>query len=163
MYVCIYIHIWPYGRLTLFPLQFSVSTTFILMHVVRFYVDDIPIRVFRNLRKIRVDYLLKPMQIEASLWNASWATDGGRTQINWSYAPFEAHYQGFDIAGCSVDQSSNMKQCYASHYWWNEVRFWELDPDQRRRYQDVRRRHMVYDYCSDAHRYPTPPTECQYI
>ncbi|KAL9436295.1 hypothetical protein AB3S75_022361 [Citrus x aurantiifolia] len=59
-------------------------------------------------------------------------------------------------------KSSDMNQCYASHYWWNEVRFWELDSNQRRRYQNVRRHHMVYDYCSDTHRYPRPPTECQY-
>lgn len=102
------------------------------------------------------------MQIEASLWNASWATDGGRMQISWSYAPFEARYRGFDVARCSVDKSSDMNQCYASHYWWNEVRFWELDSNQRRRYQNVRRHHMVYDYCSDTHRHPRPPTECQY-
>ncbi|KAJ7961540.1 Xyloglucan endotransglucosylase/hydrolase [Quillaja saponaria] len=71
-------------------------------HQIVFYVDNIPIRVFKNNTNNGVGYLSQPMQLQASLWNAdSWATDGGQTKTNWSYAPFKAYFQGFDISGCS--------------------------------------------------------------
>jgi xyloglucan:xyloglucosyl transferase len=105
----------------------------------RFYVDNVPIRVFKNNRNIGVDYPSKPMNIEASLWDGdSWATDGGQTKTNWSYAPFKAHFQGFDISGCPV-QNSDVQQ---------------------RSYDNVRKKYVNYDYCSDRPRYPTPPPEC---
>lgn len=135
---------------------------------VRFYVDDIPIRVFMNYESIGVDYPSKPMQIEASLWNGeSWATDGGQTKINWSYAPFQAHFQGFDINGCPAEAEAVIdntdQQCYSSDlYWWNSKKFWKLDSTQRRKYDNVRKNYMNYDYCSDRARYPNPPKECLY-
>ncbi|KAJ0051891.1 hypothetical protein Pint_01538 [Pistacia integerrima] len=56
-----------------------------------FYVEDIPVRVFRNRRNVGIGYPSHPMQIQASLWDGSdWATDGGRTKINWAYAPKNA-------------------------------------------------------------------------
>jgi xyloglucan:xyloglucosyl transferase len=126
----------------------------------RFYVDNTPIRVFKNNRDIGVDYPSQPMQIEGSLWDGdSWATDGGQTKTNWSSAPFKAHLQGFDFGGCAV-QNSNIQQCSSPNYWWNTAKYWELDSGQQREYENVRNKYMNYDYCSDRHRYPTPPPEC---
>lgn len=124
-------------------------------HIV-FYVDNMPIREFKNNTRIGVSYPSQPMNIEVSLWNGdSWATDGGRTKINWTEAPFKANFQGFDVDGCAFNQN-----CYSSNYWWNNKKFWNLDPSQRRQYDQVRKKYMNYDYCTDKHRFPTPPPEC---
>jgi len=129
---------------------------------IRFYVDDTPIRVFKNHTNIGVSYPSQPMQIEASLWNGeSWATDGGHTKINWSHAPFQAHFQGFDINGCSDHQRQpNVQPCYSTSYWWNTRKYWTLDSARQRAYENVRKKYLTYDYCSDRPRYPTPPPEC---
>ncbi|KAF8014781.1 hypothetical protein BT93_H0551 [Corymbia citriodora subsp. variegata] len=129
-------------------------------HQIVFYVDDIPIRVFKNNKRIGVPYPSQPMQIEASLWNGdSWATDGGRTKIDWSYAPFQAHYRGFNISGCEF-QSQDPVHCYSSAYWWNSWRHWDLDEEQDRQLENVRKNFMNYDYCTDRSRHPVPPPEC---
>ncbi|KAA8550615.1 hypothetical protein F0562_002299 [Nyssa sinensis] len=71
----------------------------------RFYVDNIPIRVFKNNTNIGVSYPSQPMQIEASLWDGdSWATDGGQTKTNWSHAPFKAHFQESHMADLKVNK-----------------------------------------------------------
>ncbi|XP_022758698.1 xyloglucan endotransglucosylase/hydrolase protein 2-like [Durio zibethinus] len=131
-------------------------------HQIVFYVDDIPIRVFKNNDDIGVGYPSQPMKIEVSLWDGdSWATDGGRTKTNWSMAPFKAHFQGFDISGCPIIQnSSNIQQCYSPNYWWNSEKYWKLDSKQQGELQNVRKEYMNYDYCSDRPRYPVPPPEC---
>lgn len=128
----------------------------------RFYVDDIPIRIFKNKTNIGVNYPSQPMQIEASLWNGdSWATDGGQTKTNWSHAPFKAHFQGFNVGGCPLDQNSiNIHRCYSSNYWWNDRKFWKLDKNQQKAYQQVRQKYMNYDYCSDRSRHPNIPPDC---
>ncbi|KAL9436294.1 hypothetical protein AB3S75_022360 [Citrus x aurantiifolia] len=134
-------------------------------HQIVFYVDDVPIRVFKNLENIGVGYPSKPMQIEASLWNGeSWATDGGRTKIDWTHAPFKVHFQGFDISGCPAgdDQNRRIQRCYSSQYWWNSEKFWKLHSTQKAKYENVRKNYMYYDYCSDRPRYPHPPKECLY-
>ncbi|XP_038702963.1 xyloglucan endotransglucosylase/hydrolase protein 3-like [Tripterygium wilfordii] len=130
-------------------------------HQIVFYVDNIPIRVYKNNRNIGVSYPSQPMQIQASLWDGdSWATDGGQTKIDWSNAPFKAHFEGFDIGGCSSSNGNIDQDCYDSKYWWNAKKFWKLDSAQQRAYENVRRQYMNYDYCADRPRYPTPPPEC---
>lgn len=127
---------------------------------IRFYVDDVPIRVFKNNTIIGVSYPSRPMQIVASLWNGdSWATDGGQTKTNWSHAPFQAHFQGFDISACTV-QTSNIQPCYSPKYWWNMQKYWKLNPTQQRAYENVKKNYVNYDYCSDRPRFPIPPPEC---
>ncbi|KAG8371732.1 hypothetical protein BUALT_Bualt13G0118700 [Buddleja alternifolia] len=130
-------------------------------HIV-FYVDNIPIRVFKNNTNIGVMYPTQPMQIESSLWDGdSWATDGGKTKTNWSSSPFIAQFQGFNVDGCSLSQTSNNTQsCYSSNYWWNQRKFWKLHHNQEKQYQQVREKYMNYDYCSDRNRHPIPPPEC---
>lgn len=133
--------------------------------IFRFYVDDIPIRVFKNNTNIGVMYPNQPMQIQVSLWNGdSWATDGGQTKINWSYAPFTAHFQGFHFGGCPLPQSStNAENCYdESMYWWNQRKYWKLTKKKQKAYEEVREKYMNYDYCDDRNRHPTPPPECAF-
>lgn len=129
-------------------------------HQIVFYVDNIPIRVFKNKTNIGVIYPSQPMQIEGSLYDGeSWATDGGRTKTNWTQAPFRAHFQGFDIDGCP-SQNSSIHHCYSPKYWWNRGKFWNLDSTQWREYEVVRKKYMTYNYCLDKPRYPIPPLEC---
>ncbi|XP_027337101.1 xyloglucan endotransglucosylase/hydrolase protein 2-like [Abrus precatorius] len=124
-----------------------------------FYVDNVPIRVFKNKTNIGVDYPSKPMQIQVSLWHADWATDGGQTKTNWSYQPFKANFQGFDVSGCQT-QSSSDQRCVSDNYWWNSQKFWQLDPTKQRQYEIIKQKYTTYDYCTDRKRYPTPPLEC---
>ncbi|KAL2540752.1 Xyloglucan endotransglucosylase/hydrolase protein 2 [Abeliophyllum distichum] len=136
-------------------------------HHVVFYVDEIPIRIFKNNTNIGVSYPTQPMQIVASLWDGdSWATDGGQTKTNWSHAPFKAHFQGFNVNGCPLDIQNSLnilvqQQCYSSNYWWNDRKFWKLDKIQQKAYQQVRQKYMNYDYCSDRSRHPNIPPECK--
>ncbi|KAJ4851511.1 hypothetical protein Tsubulata_011931 [Turnera subulata] len=131
-------------------------------HQIVFYVDNVPIRVFKNKTDIGVGYPSRAMQIEASLWDgSSWATDGGQTKIDWSYAPFKANFRGFDISGCTVDQqNSSIQPCYSLGYWWNAKKFWKMDSKQQAAYQNVKNNYVTYDYCSDKPRFPTTPAEC---
>ncbi|KAL8026842.1 hypothetical protein ABFX02_14G055900 [Erythranthe guttata] len=128
--------------------------------LIAFYVDDIPIRVFRNNKKIGVEYPTQAMQIHVSIWNGdSWATDGGRTKINWTYAPFTAHFQSFNVDGCP--STNGRRKCHsASSYWWNQRKYWNFNRTMRRKYQIVRDKFMNYDYCNDTTRHPTTPPEC---
>ncbi|GLT24943.1 hypothetical protein SLA2020_001040 [Shorea laevis] len=128
-----------------------------------FYVDDIPIRVFKNNTNVGVAYTSHAMQVQASLWDGDdWATDGGQTKTNWSHAPFVAHFQGFDINGCQTQGPGIDQNCYTSGYWWNTQKYWELDAGQQNKYENVRKSYMTYDYCTDKGRYPVPPAECLY-
>ncbi|KAJ0053743.1 hypothetical protein Pint_01539 [Pistacia integerrima] len=128
-----------------------------------FYVEDIPIRVLKNNRNVGMGYPSHPMQMQASLWNGDWATDGGRTKINWAFAPFKANFQEFDISGCPSQTSNIDPECYSSNYWWNTNEYWNLNSTQQRQYEKVRKNYMYYDYCTDRDRYPTPPPECFYV
>ncbi|CAI8608137.1 unnamed protein product [Vicia faba] len=129
-------------------------------HQIVFYVDNIPIRVYKNNRNIGVGYPTKAMQIQASLWNGeNWATDGGQTKINWTYAPFKANFQGFDVSGCQ-SQTLIDPNCVSDNLWWNNKSFWQLDSTSQRQYENVKINYVTYDYCKDRQRYPTPPKEC---
>ncbi|KAJ9169755.1 hypothetical protein P3X46_017912 [Hevea brasiliensis] len=131
-------------------------------HQIVFFVDETPIRVFKNKTNVGVSYPSKLMQVEASLWDGDgWATDGGKTKTNWSYAPFKANFQGFDISGCSIPHdSNNILPCYSPKYWWNLEKFWKLNSIQQRAYENVRNKYLTYDYCFDKPRFPIPSSEC---
>ncbi|KAL1834901.1 hypothetical protein ACET3Z_004552 [Daucus carota] len=141
-------------------------------HQTVFFVDDVPIRVFKNNTDIGVGYPSQAMKIEASLWNGEdWATDGGKTKIDWSLSPFKVHFQGFDIDGCPVAtdhknknklSNSTDQNCYASdEFWWNAEKYRKLTHKQQEKYENVRAQYMNYDYCSDTNRYPVAPPECE--
>ncbi|XP_076945802.1 xyloglucan endotransglucosylase/hydrolase protein 2-like [Bidens hawaiensis] len=127
-----------------------------------FFLDDIPIRVYKNhLVRGIVGYPHRAMQVVVSLWDGSnWATDGGRTKANWTQAPFQAHFQDFNIVGCRSNPNSPNKDCYSTRYFWNSRNYWQLNSQQLRKLEAVRRKYMNYDYCTDKNRYPVPPVEC---
>ncbi|KAJ6810540.1 putative xyloglucan endotransglucosylase/hydrolase protein 1 [Iris pallida] len=127
-----------------------------------FFIDDIPIRIFKNLTSKAVEYPSQPMRILVSLWNGEdWATDGGRTKIDWSNAPFVAQFQGFDVDGCASDGSGGGHSCSSSSSgsWWNDGKYKALTPEQESAYRKIRQ-YMTYDYCSDKGRFPKLPPEC---
>ncbi|RZR89219.1 hypothetical protein BHM03_00016916, partial [Ensete ventricosum] len=126
-----------------------------------FFVDDVPIRVFKNSKDLGVKYPFnQPMKIYSSLWNADdWATRGGLEKTDWSRAPFVASYRGFHIDGCEA--SADAKFCATQgKQWWDQKEFQDLDGPQYRRLQWVRHKYTIYNYCTDRSRYPTMPPEC---
>ncbi|KAG7543238.1 Xyloglucan endo-transglycosylase C-terminal [Arabidopsis thaliana x Arabidopsis arenosa] len=129
-------------------------------HIV-FYVDNIPIRVKKNNKK-GISYPSKPMQVVSSLWNGeAWATDGGKTKINWAYAPFKAHFQGFSESGCHMDGWYDA--CESSAYWWNTGKYvGVLSVSEQTALKNARAKYMNYDYCSDHTRFSVLPDECQW-
>ncbi|XP_028797170.1 xyloglucan endotransglucosylase/hydrolase protein 2 [Neltuma alba] len=135
-------------------------------HQIVFFVDRIPIRVFKNKSDIGAGYPSKAMRIEATLWDGNdWATNGGKSKVDWSYAPFKASFRGFGVRGCEVQSSSssssNVQDCFSDSFSWNRQRFWQLDPERQRLYENVQNTYVTYDYCADTPRFPTLPRECQ--
>ncbi|KAJ0097707.1 hypothetical protein Patl1_28446 [Pistacia atlantica] len=127
-------------------------------HHIVFYVDDVPIRVYKN--SGRAPYPAnQPMGVYSTLWEADdWATRGGLEKIDWSKAPFYAYYKDFDIEGCPVPGPTN---CAANpRNWWEASNYQALNAIEARKYRWVRINHMIYDYCTDKSRYPVTPPEC---
>jgi xyloglucan:xyloglucosyl transferase len=124
------------------------------MKYIRFFVDDTPIRVFKNTTDKGGSYPTQEMKIHATIWTSPWGSGG--VPINWNDAPFEAHYRSFGINGCQV-QTTNIEQCNSSMYWWNDQKFWELSPLQKKAYNNVWSNYLVYDYCAKQSQSP----ECQ--
>ncbi|XP_038709409.1 xyloglucan endotransglucosylase/hydrolase protein 2-like [Tripterygium wilfordii] len=130
-------------------------------HQIALFVDDVPIRVFKNMPDSGVSYPSQPMHVTGSLWNAEgWASGGIPT--DWSQGPFKAYFQGFDVTGCPLEDANNRQACYASDLWWNGKNYWQLNPQQQALLDRSRKSYMTYDYCTDKSRYPQPPPECQY-
>nr|XP_029118013.1 probable xyloglucan endotransglucosylase/hydrolase protein B isoform X2 [Elaeis guineensis] len=139
----------------------SYSVLWNLYQIV-FFVDDIPIRVFKNSKDLGVRYPFnQPMKIYSSLWNADdWATRGGLEKTDWSKAPFVAAYRGFHIDGCEA--SAEAKFCATQgRRWWDQKEFQDLDGYQYRRLRWVRQKYTIYNYCTDRSRYPTMLPECR--
>ncbi|KAH9328661.1 hypothetical protein KI387_000769 [Taxus chinensis] len=131
------------------------------MHQIVFFVDDIPIRVFKNSKDLGVRYPFnQPMKIYSSLWNADdWATRGGLEKTDWSKAPFVAAYKGFHIDGCEASVAHS--ECPTlGRRWWDQKEFDDLDGLQWRRLKWVRLKYTIYNYCNDRVRYPNMSPEC---
>ncbi|KAJ6680297.1 XYLOGLUCAN ENDOTRANSGLUCOSYLASE/HYDROLASE PROTEIN 4 [Salix purpurea] len=127
-----------------------------------FFVDDVPIRVFKNSKDLGVRFPFnQPMKIYSSLWNADdWATRGGLEKTDWAKAPFIASYRGFHVDGCEA--SVNAKICESQgKQWWDQKEFQDLDAAQYRRLRWVRSKYTIYNYCTDRVRLPTLPRECK--
>uniref|UniRef100_A0A2P2L337 xyloglucan:xyloglucosyl transferase n=1 Tax=Rhizophora mucronata TaxID=61149 RepID=A0A2P2L337_RHIMU len=133
---------------------------YIFPEVCRFYVDDVPIRDYKNNEARGIPYpKFQPMGVYSTLWEADdWATRGGLEKIDWSKAPFYAYYRDFDIEGCQVPGPANCASNPAN--WWEGAGYRALNPMEARRYRWVRMNHMIYDYCTDKSRYPITPPEC---
>ncbi|XP_058068054.1 xyloglucan endotransglucosylase protein 7-like [Magnolia sinica] len=134
------------------------------LHVL-FYVDDTPIREFKNAEpSIRVPYPKnQPMRIYSSVWNADdWATRGGLIKTDWTQAPFTASYRNFQADACvwssGVSSCASKQRPSSSNYTWMTL---DLDSTGRQRLRWVQKNYMVYNYCSDVKRFPQGlPPEC---
>ncbi|MCO5577063.1 hypothetical protein L7F22_030885 [Adiantum nelumboides] len=122
-----------------------------------FTVDDVPIRVFKNLEKQGVPYLnTQAMGIYSSIWNGDeWATQGGRIKIDWADAPFITSYQGFNVDACDVE----VFECKNFSSSWSQP---SLTLSQLANLEKIKKNYIVYDYCSDTSRYEIAPIECSY-
>lgn len=133
------------------------------MDMLAFFVDNTPIRVFKNSKDLGVKYPFnQPMKLYSSLWEADdWATRGGLEKTNWANAPFIASYTSFHIDACVASTPQEVQVCSTRGLkWWDQPAFKDLDGEQYRRLRWVRRKFTIYNYCSDKARYPTPPIEC---
>ncbi|KAL3834786.1 hypothetical protein ACJIZ3_009522 [Penstemon smallii] len=121
-----------------------------------FFVDKVPIRVFKNHKKNGARYPTLPMDVKTSLWNGtSWLGP-----VDWNKGPFLANYRGFEINGCPYEKS-NPNECYSSNYEWNAPKNWKLDPTQEKVYQNVRNKYLIYDYCKS--KLANNFVECQFV
>ncbi|XP_062078615.1 xyloglucan endotransglucosylase protein 1-like [Humulus lupulus] len=122
-------------------------------HIV-FYVDEIPIRVFKNLESKGVPFPNKqPMRIHSSLWNADdWATRGGLIKTDWTKAPFTASYRNFKVTAAAAASTAARGSGRTSE---------ELDARSENRLKWVQKKYMIYNYCTDTKRFPHGfPPEC---
>lgn len=143
------------------PVWFTKTGSFDFS-LIRFFVDNIPIRTFKNAKDLGVRFPFnQPMKLYSSLWNADdWATRGGLEKTNWANAPFIASYKGFHIDGCQA--SVEAKYCATQgRMWWDQNEFRDLDADQWRRLKWVRLKWTIYNYCTDRTRFPVMPVECK--
>ncbi|XP_074277318.1 xyloglucan endotransglucosylase protein 7-like [Silene latifolia] len=131
-----------------------------------FFVDEIPIREFKNLEKFGVPFPKdQPMKILSSLWNADdWATQGGRVHTDWSKAPFVASFRNF--TACACIWSSGSSSCGSDPSSTNSENAWlaeELDSKRLQKMKWVQDNYMTYDYCKDNLRFSEGlPKECTY-
>ncbi|KAM6591966.1 hypothetical protein CsatA_014571 [Cannabis sativa] len=114
-------------------------------HQIVFFVDNTPIRVYKNWTNYGVNYPGNEMFISASIWEGTWASNG--TGADWAKAPFQAHYQEFEINGCEYGTTD----CSAANatFWWNKRQKWALNPRQQRSYDNVKAKYLYYDYCQE--------------
>ncbi|KAL8507960.1 hypothetical protein ACS0TY_018491 [Phlomoides rotata] len=115
-------------------------------HRIIFMVDNSPMRVFNNHEAIGIPFPKnQAMRVYCSLWNADdWATQGGRVKTDWTKAPFVAFYRNLNFDACAIGAPCG------SGSWRSQG----LDGAGRNRLRWVQQKHMVYDYCSDAQRFP---------
>ncbi|CAH9087595.1 unnamed protein product [Cuscuta europaea] len=126
-----------------------------------FTVDGTPIRQFKNLGSSGIPYPKdQPMWVYGSLWDAEeWATRGGLVKTDWSQAPFVASYSNYTAQACvwSGPSSSSCSKNPSANPWLVE----SLDNSGQERIKWVQKNYMVYNYCSDAKRFPQGfPPEC---
>lgn len=134
-------------------------------HQVVFFVDDVPIRVYANVERQKgVPYPQKQaMGVFSSIWNADdWATQGGLVKTDWTHAPFVATYTNFSIDACEYKSPQSLSECTSAStwHWWDQPAYVALDGKQRLKLRWVQEKYMIYDYCGDSNRFPTPPLEC---
>ncbi|XP_065850995.1 probable xyloglucan endotransglucosylase/hydrolase protein 26 [Euphorbia lathyris] len=133
--------------------------------MVVWYVDSIPIRVFRNYQNEGVPYPNKHgMRVYSTLWNADqWATQGGQVKIDWSGSPFIARYRTFRARACKWNGPVSSSQCASNTTanWWTSPTYSHLGYAKAGQMKWVRDNFMIYDYCKDTKRYNGQmPAEC---
>lgn len=134
-----------------------------------FYVDNTPIRMFRNLQGIVPNFQYpnnQAMGVHMSIWDGSqWATLGGRIKVDWNAAPFVASYQNFRLNGCVVNPVSDktaIRKCQNSTFAAPGPNAQKLPTARVRQLRVVKATQVHYNYCDDRKRYPVAPPECAY-
>ncbi|XP_054790119.1 probable xyloglucan endotransglucosylase/hydrolase protein 26 [Prosopis cineraria] len=121
------------------------------------YVDGLPLRVFRNYEKEGIAYPNKQgMKVYTTLWNADdWATRGGLVKTNWNDAPFIARLRHFRARACKWNGPISISQCSAivAANWWTNPWYSKLSHAQMGQLDWVRKNYMIYDYCRDFKRF----------
>lgn len=125
----------------------------------RWYIDSIPIRIFRNYENAPKQKTAFPnkqgMRLYTSLWNAQdWATQGGRVKTNWASAPFTASFRRFRPRACPWNGEVSISQCASNSptNWWTSAIHAQLSASQSTKLQEIREKYMIYDYCLDPTR-----------
>ncbi|GJR97826.1 probable xyloglucan endotransglucosylase/hydrolase protein 26 [Tanacetum coccineum] len=129
------------------------------------YVDSVPIRVFRNYQSQGIAYPNQQgMRVYSSLWNAdNWATRGGLVKIDWTAAPFVANYRRFRARACKWNGPVSISQCAipTRANWWTSNAYKQLTVSQQGQLKWVRDNRMIYNYCTDYKRFKGQmPPEC---
>ncbi|KAE9607560.1 putative xyloglucan:xyloglucosyl transferase [Lupinus albus] len=129
------------------------------------YVDSLPIRVFRNYENEGIAYPNKEgMRVYSSLWNAdNWATRGGVVKTDWSNAPFIARFHHLRARACKWNGSVSINQCASNvpENWWTFPIYKHLGYTQKGQLNWVRKNYMIYNYCTDTKRFNGQiPSEC---
>ncbi|WOL13001.1 putative xyloglucan endotransglucosylase/hydrolase protein 8 [Canna indica] len=127
-----------------------------------FFVDRVPIRVYKNNGKPNNFFPnKKPMYMFSSIWNADdWATRGGLEKTDWRKAPFVSSYKDFNADGCQWKDPYPACVATTGEHWWDQNEAWSLTDAQHEDFNWVGRNMVVYDYCGDSERYPKLPGEC---
>lgn len=130
-------------------------------NLIRWLVDNIPIRVYKNYLDNGIPYvdLDQPMRAYSSIWNAdSWATRGGLDRINWSKAPFIAKLRKFRARACKFEGTTSVGECTRAAAASTTS---ELGLDDQNQMELIRSKALMYDYCQDYDRYKGLfPGEC---
>ncbi|KAL6629484.1 hypothetical protein ACP70R_029249 [Stipagrostis hirtigluma subsp. patula] len=125
------------------------------------YVDSVPIRVFRNYQASHgVAFpTSRPMYGYSSIWSADdWATQGGRVKTDWSRAPFVANYQNIHLDVCECYSYGGCGSgCPAAYRGGCQLSYAEQG-----QMQWVQNSSRIYDYCVDYKRWKNgqKPVEC---
>ncbi|XXG71119.1 hypothetical protein AAC387_Pa07g0446 [Persea americana] len=131
-------------------------------HQLVFFVDKVPIRVYKNTENPN-DFFPneKPMYMYSSIWNADdWATRGGLEKTDWKNAPFVSSYKDFKVDACQWEDPYPPCVSTTTQNWWDQYDAWVLSDSQKEDLGWVGRNLVIYDYCKDTERYPKLPEEC---
>ncbi|VAI76707.1 unnamed protein product [Triticum turgidum subsp. durum] len=138
--------------------DFHNYTIFWNPSMIVWFVDSIPIRVFRNYASKGVPFPTKrPMYGFSSIWSADdWATQGGRVKTDWAKAPFVAEYDnmGLDVCECLSTDAECAARCNKD----TPPEPSQLTKEQMRQLRAVQLGYTIYDYCVNG-KGPVPP-EC---
>ncbi|XP_068668032.1 probable xyloglucan endotransglucosylase/hydrolase protein 8 [Aristolochia californica] len=131
-------------------------------HQIVYFVDRVPIRVYKNTDKPNGFFPNeKPMYMYSSIWNADdWATRGGLEKTDWKKAPFVSSYKDFHAEGCQWEDPYPACVSTTTKNWWDQNDAWVLSDSQKEDFAWVGRNLVTYDYCKDEERFPETPEEC---
>ncbi|PON98584.1 Xyloglucan endotransglucosylase/hydrolase [Trema orientale] len=129
-----------------------------------FYIDEVPIREVVRSDEMGGDFPSKPMSLYATIWDASsWATNGGKSKVNYKYAPFVAEFKDLVLEGCPVNPIQEVPAtvaCAEEDLALQGEDYASITPERRSAMRKFRQRYMYYSYCYDTLRYAVPPPEC---